>query len=481
MIANWEKREGNSRGATFVMGRTNPNASRRKTAMSIADDSGYLRRGIAYMAVGGGHAIEYYDWMLYGLLAAFFAPQFFPAGNPVTSTLNALAVFSAAFAARPLGAAMLGPLADRLGRKPMMLISVAAMSLCSFAIGSLPTFKSAGWNAAAALTALRLLQGLSNGVEIPLMSSYVVELAPEGRFGWYAGLMQVASNAGILLASFASFAITLILGNDGTASWGWRVPFWFGGILGLGVFWLRRNLPETLPKSERFSGRRTLVVWQDVRRHALALAATTFMIGGTLIMTYCWLSGLPTAAKAIFGQSGTVVFGMTTLLSTLVLLLCPLIGHIADHFGLGRMFVWTRLISIPLLFTTMLYDQRSVIAFVIVMLVGAILLPLALAFVNALVASLMPMEARVTGVGLGFALGVSLFGGSAPYLFVWFSSMGVFWVFPTYVGMVLLISVLLYVAAVRATGMYLDVDARERPEADDQRAILSLSTLESRT
>jgi MFS transporter, MHS family, alpha-ketoglutarate permease len=446
--------------------------------MSRADEKGYLRLGVAYIAVGGGHAIEYYDWMLYGLLAAFFAPQFFPAGNAVTSTLSALGVFSAAFAARPLGAAMLGPLADRLGRKPMMLISIAGMSLCSFAIGSLPTFKSAGWNAAAALTVLRLLQGLSNGVEIPLMSSYIVELAPKGRYGWYAGLMQVASNFGILLASSASFATTLALGNHGMSSWGWRIPFWFGGILGLGVFWLRRNLPETLPKNE-FSSRRTLVVWQGVGHHALALAATVFMIGGTLVLTYSWLSGLPTAAKAVFGQSGNIVFGMTTLLSALVLVLCPVVGWLADHFGLGRAFVWTRLVSIPLLFVTMLYDQRSVTAFVIVMLVGAILLPLALAFVNALVASLMPMGARVTGVGLGFALGVSLFGGTAPYLFVWLSAKGIFWAFPAYVGAVLLASVLLYLAAVRKTGTYLDVNARERPAARDQSATLSLSSLEA--
>jgi MFS transporter, MHS family, alpha-ketoglutarate permease len=326
-----------------------------------------------------------------------------------------------------------------------------------------------------------VLQGLSNGVEIPLMSSYVVELAPEGRFGWYAGLMQVASNFGILLASFASFAATLLLGSAGMSNWGWRIPFWVGGILGLGVFWLRRNLPETLPKSDRLSGRRTLVVWQGVGHHALALAATVFMIGGTLVLTYSWLSGLPTAAKAVFGQGGNIVFGMTTLLSALVLVLCPVVGRVADHFGLGRTFVWTRLLSIPLLFTTMLYDQRSVAAFVIVMLVGAILLPLALAFVNALVASLMPMGARVTGVGLGFALGVSLFGGTAPYLFVWLSAKGIFWAFPAYVGAVLLIGVLLYLAAVRTTGTYLDVNARERPEARDQSAALSLSSAEARS
>jgi MHS family alpha-ketoglutarate permease-like MFS transporter len=309
------------------------------------------------------------------------------------------------------------------------------------------------------------------------MSSYVVELAPKGRFGWYAGLMQVAANGGILIASLVVFVTTLLVGNDGMASWGWRIPFWIGGVLGLGVFWLRRNLPETLPKSET---RSTFTVWQDVGRHRLALAATIFMVGGTQVIAYCWLSGIPTAAKAVFGQSGGVVFGMTTLLSALVLVLCPVVGRVADYFGLGRSFVWSRLATIPLIFTIMLYTRPSVSTFVVVMLVGASVMPVALAFVNAVVAALMPMGSRVTGVGLGFALGVSLFGGTAPYLFVWLSSKGMFWAFPTYVGGLLLASVLLYLAALRTTGMYLDEYARDRPETFEQSVGLSLSPADPR-
>jgi MFS transporter, MHS family, alpha-ketoglutarate permease len=467
VIANkkYEKKNGKKRlGGMSAMGCRDPQT----TAQNAIGEIDKKYSGSAYVAVGGGHAIEYYDWMLYGFLAAFFAPQFFPASDTVASTLTAFEVFSAAFVARPLGAAILGPVADRFGRKPMLLISVGMMSFCSFAIGDLPTFKSIGWKAAAALAALRLLQGLSNGVEIPLVASYVVELTPKGRFGWYMGLVQLAGNSGILLASFACFSVTLLFGNDGMSNWAWRVPFWFGGLLGLGVLWLRRNLPETLPADVRSCDRRTRIVWRDVGRHAVALAATTFMIGGTLIVTYSWLSGLPAAAKAIFGQSGNIVFGMTTLLSALTLVLCPVVGRTADHFGLARMFVWTRLASVPLVFTVMLYQERSVVTFAIVMLVGAILLPFALAFINALVASLMPTEARVTGVGLGFALGVSLFGGTAPYLLIWLSSHGVFWAFPTYMAAVLVTGVLLYFAAVRVTGVYIETDVHETASANGQ-------------
>lgn len=267
-------------------------------------------------------------------------------------------------------------------------------------------------------------------------------------------MVQAWGNGGIVLASVAAFATTLVLGSQEVSSWGWRIPFWFGGALALGVFWLRRNLPETLATAERSAG--TRIVWRNMGRHRWALVATILMIGGTQVVTYCWLAGLPAAAKAIFGQSGTVVFGMTTLLSVLVLIFCPVIGVIADRFGLGPTFVWSRLISIPFLFLMMLYARPSESTFALVMLVGAVLLPFALSFIDAVVAAMMPTGVRVTGVGLGFSLGVSLFGGTAPYIMVWLSSKGIFWAFPTYAGTLLLISVLFYFVALKKTGMYID-------------------------
>jgi MHS family alpha-ketoglutarate permease-like MFS transporter len=407
-----------------------------------------------FIAVGGGQAIENYDWMLYGLLAAFFAPQFFPGTDVVDSTLRALAVFGVAFAARPLGAVLLGPFADRVGRKPMMLIAVGAMSLFSLIIGCLPTVSSVGWVAGLFLVILRLLQGLSIGVEQPLLSSYSVELAPEGRIGWYSGMMQSATHFGIMLASLVAFVCSLLLGDDGMMSWGWRVPFWIGGFLGLAVFWLRRGLPETLHSEQRDTDRSTRDVWQEVGRHRLALLAIVFIVAGTQVINYGWFSGIPSAARAVFGQSAVVIFGMTTLLSGIVLVLCPVAGHIADHFGIGRTFVWARLASIPLCAVILLYSYPTVGTFALVMLIGAVLLPFALSLFNAIAASLVPMGSRVTAVGLGYSIGVALFGGTASYVVVWLVSKGFLWVFPVYMGLLLLLGVILYLVTIRTTGLY---------------------------
>lgn len=424
-----------------------------------------------FVAVGGGQAIENYDWMLYGLVAAYLGPQFFPGGGPVASTLNALAVFGVAFAARPLGAVVFGPFADRLGRKPMMLLSVAAMSFFSFLMGLLPTAQNAGIWAGILLVALRLLQGLSIGVEQPLLASYGLEMAPKGREASYAGWLQLATQFGIVLASLTAFVCTSLLGDSGMGAWGWRIPFIVGGVLGLGVLWLRRDLPETVNREET-PHQSSVDVLRAVRANPMALLAIILVVGGTQVINYGWTSGLPSTARAVFGESGATVFGITTLLSVVVMVLAPAAGRIADHFGMGRAFVWTRLISVPFAFVLLAYATPGVAAFALAMAAGAVILPLAIAFFNAVSASLVPAGHRVTAVGLGYSLGVALFGGTASYLLVWLTSMNLYWVFPVYIAVLLVVGVIAYRASVKKTGLHDALYSTSQPDLyrHDQRA-----------
>jgi MHS family alpha-ketoglutarate permease-like MFS transporter len=405
------------------------------------------------LAVGGGQAIENYDWMLYGLVAAYLGPQFFPGEGVIQSTLSALAVFGVAFAARPLGAVVFGPLADRIGRKPMMLWSVGAMSVFSLLMGVLPTAEVLGVWSAVLLVLLRMLQGMSIGVEQPLLASYGLEMAKKGKEGWVAGLLQLYTQAGILLASLTAFVCVLIIGDEGMLNGGWRIPFIIGGVLGLGVLWLRRGLPETLDE-EKVEHKRSRDVLKSVGRTPLAIIAIIFVVGGTQVINYGWTSGLPSTARAVFGESGVTVFGITSLLTLIIMIMAPIAGRIADHFGMGRTFVWTRLLSIPFVFILLAYAEPGVVAFALAMAGGAIILPFALAFFNAISASLVPAGSRVTAVGLGYALGVALFGGTASYLLVWLSSQNLYWVFPVYIATILLLGVALFLASVRRHGMH---------------------------
>lgn len=405
------------------------------------------------LAVGGGQAIENYDWMLYGLVAAYIGPAFFPGEGIVQSTLTALAVFGVSFAARPLGALIFGPLADRIGRKPMMLWSVAAMSLFSLLMGVLPTAEQIGAWAGVLLVALRLLQGLSIGVEQPLLATYGLEDAPRGKEGFVASLLQICTYVGILFSQVLTFFFTLGLGDPGMAAGGWRWPFIVGGVLGLGVLWLRLGLPETLDQ-DSIEDRSKAGVLKEIGRTPLAIVAIIFVVGGTQVINYGWNSGLPNAARAVFGESGVTVFGITCLFTLILMIMAPVAGKIADHFGMGRAFVWTRLLSVPLVFVLLTYANPGVVAFAVAMAGGAIILPFALAFFNAVSASLVPAGSRVTGVGLGYSIGVAVFGGTASYLLVWLSSIHLFWVFPTYIAAILLVGVILFRMSVRKHGMY---------------------------
>jgi len=405
------------------------------------------------IAVGGGQAIENYDWMLYGLVAAYIGPVFFPGEGIIQSTLTALAVFGVSFAARPLGALIFGPLADRIGRKPMMLWSVAAMSVFALLMGVLPTADQIGPWAGVLLVALRLLQGMSIGVEQPLLATYGLEDAPDGKEGFYASLLQVCTYVGILASQVLTFIFTLAIGDEGMAAGGWRWPFIIGGVLGLGVLWLRRTLPETLDE-EKIEDSSKAGVLKEIGRTPLAIFAIIFIVGGTQVINYGWNSGLPNAARAVFGESGAMVFGVTCLFTIILMIMAPIAGRIADHLGMGRAFVWTRLISIPLVFVLLTYAEPGVVAFAVAMAGGAIILPFALAFFNAISASLVPAGSRVTAVGLGYSIGVAVFGGTASYLLVWLSSLGLFWVFPTYIAAILLIGVIMFVLSVRRHGMH---------------------------
>ena len=419
-------------------------------AMKLNDEKVNVRH---LLAVGGGQAIENYDWMLYGLVAAYIGPQFFPGEGAIQSTLSALAVFGVAFAARPLGALIFGPMADRIGRKPLMLWSVGAMSLFSLLMGIIPTSEAIGMWGAVLLVLLRMLQGMSIGVEQPLLASYGLEIAPKGREAWYAGLLQVCTYAGILLASLTAFVCTLVIGDQGMLDGGWRIPFILGGVLGLGVLWLRRSLPETLDVAT-VEHKRSRDVLKSVGRNPLAIVAIIFVVGGTQVINYGWTSGLPSTARAVFGESGVVVFGITSLLSVIIMIMTPVAGKIADHFGMGRTFVWTRLLSIPFVFILLAYAEPGAVAFALAMAGGAVILPFALAFFNAISAALVPAGQRVTSVGIGYSLGVALFGGTASYLLVWLSSLDLYWVFPVYIALILLIGVALFLLSVRRHGMH---------------------------
>lgn len=406
----------------------------------------------AMLGLGLGNTLEWYDWMIFGLLAAYIGPEFFAEQDPVSSTLDALAVFAVGFLVRPLGGVLLGNVADRIGRRRVMLWSVAVMAMTTLALGVLPTYDVIGVGAGFALLLLRILQGLSTGVEAPLSTAYAVELMPEGHEGRAAGYMSFFVNLGILLASLVSFITSYLIGGDAMSDWGWRVPILFGAAMSFFVFYLRRYLPESLHEEE--ASKSNGEVWSGVRKHWLGLAAIIAVVGAVQALNYAWNVGLPSLARGSFDEDPTTVFALTTTLGLILLIGSILTGRWADRVKLSRAFLIGRIAAIPSVFLMLLYAGPGIGMFAVVLLGGGIVLVLNMTLYNVVSTSLMPKYCRATGVGLGYGVAVAVFGGTASYLLVWLDSHGVSWLFPVYVALLSAISVVLYVLARRHSGTF---------------------------
>ena len=192
-----------------------------------------------------GTIFEWYDFYLYGLLAAIISAQFFSGVNETTGFIFALAAFAAGFAVRPFGAVLFGRIGDLVGRKYTFLVTMGIMGLSTFAVGLLPSYASAGVGAPVLLVALRLLQGLALGGEYGGAATYVAEHAPPGRRGLYTSFIQTTATLGLFAALLVVIAIRTWLGEEAFAAWGWRLPFLLSILLLAISLWSRMKLEES--------------------------------------------------------------------------------------------------------------------------------------------------------------------------------------------------------------------------------------------
>ncbi|WP_128946933.1 MFS transporter [Bradyrhizobium zhanjiangense] len=414
------------------------------------------------LGLGGGVALEFYDWQLYGFMAAFLSPHFFPATDPVVSLLAGLAVFGAGFAARPIGAALLGPIADRISHKAVMMIAVSAMALSSLIIAVLPGYKDLGITATIVLVTLRLVQGLAVGAEAGVANAIAIELAPAGQEGRYLGLINgTFIMVGSIGASLVAFLVSAAVSSDVMRDWAWRVPFGVGGVLGLLIIYLRQTLPETLvaramhrvDEDSRIQ-ETTGGVWKALWKARLSLFAAILVVGGVQIANYTYNFGLPNIANGVFKENSTYVYGIVTVMGAIWMVFSPAIGAFADKVKPSRAFVGMRLLLIPSFFLSLFYAENSILTFSIVMLVGGTLVGCNMAIYNFIATTLMPRNVRTTGVALGYAIGATVFGGTTPFLLLWLQRSNLSWVFPFYGTAIALLSILVYLIAKKRGGVY---------------------------
>ncbi|MFM2117421.1 MAG: hypothetical protein RL316_611 [Bacteroidota bacterium] len=194
--------------------------------------SGEPKKLISVIAASSvGTLIEWYDFYIFGSLAAVIATKFFPVGNPTLALLSTLATFAAGFVVRPFGALFFGRLGDLVGRKYTFLLTLVLMGLSTFLIGCIPSYETIGYLAPVLVLILRLLQGLALGGEYGGAATYVAEHAPVGKRGFWTSWIQTTATAGLFLSLLVIITVKRNLSAEEFAGWGWRIPFWISIIM----------------------------------------------------------------------------------------------------------------------------------------------------------------------------------------------------------------------------------------------------------
>ncbi len=368
--------------------------------------------------------VEWYDWYAYSAFSLYFARSFFPPASQTAQLLNAAAVFAVGFLMRPVGGWIMGRYADRRGRRAALATSVLLMSAGSLIIACTPGYATIGLAAPGLLLFARLLQGISVGGEYGASATYLSEMAGERHRGFWSSFQYVTLISGQLIALVVLLTLQSLLGATALEAWGWRIPFVIGALLAGVALWLRRSLDET-PAFRTQSGNARATV-ATLLQYPRQIATVVGLTAGGTVAFYTFTTY---AQKFLVNTAGFTKgdASRVSAISLVVFMLTqPLVGALSDRVGrrpvLMGFGILGSLFTVPLL--TALGGARSDGA-AIGLLILALLAVSGYTAINAVVkAELFPTEIRALGVGLPYAIAVSVFGGTAEYLALWAKSIG---------------------------------------------------------
>ena len=412
----------------------------------LADVSRRLR---AIFVGSIGNLVEWYDFYAYAAFALYFASSFFPGTDPVVQQLNAAILFAFGFIVRPIGGWLFGHLADHYGRRMALMLSVLLMCFGSLMIAVSPTYASIGVGAPVLLGLARMIQGLSLGGEYGTSATYLTEVADERHRGFYSSFQYVTLIGGQLCAVVVLLLLQQVfLTTAQLKAWGWRIPFLIGALLALTALLMRRNLHET----DDFVTAKSVVKRRESSLRALfnypreVLVVVGLTMGGTTAF-YTYTTYMQKFLKLSVGLTDKQTTMVTAGSLVFALILQPLYGALSDRIGRKPLLIWFgvtgTLGTVPLLYSLQ-STKSALVAFLLIstawLIVGGY------TSINAVVkAELFPTKVRATGVGLPYAVTVSIFGGTAESIALWFKSIGHETWFYYYLTAVIAVSLIVYV------------------------------------
>ncbi|MGY3490134.1 MFS family permease [Bradyrhizobium sp. USDA 4011] len=426
------------------------------------------------VAASVGNIIEWYDFYIFGSLAAVLSVKFFEQSHPVAALLSTIALFTAGFLIRPLGAFLFGWMGDRVGRKYTFLITLSGMGLGTGAIGLIPTYQSIGLTAAFVLFGLRMIQGLCLGGEYGGAITYVAEHVPDDRRGYYTGWLQTSPTLGIVVSLAVIVLTRTWAGNQAFDEWAWRVPFLVSFVLVAIAIYIRLQLQETPIFQEiKARGQMTRNPWREAflsTNIKYILIAIVVLIGQGVV----WYSGQFWALYFLQQVSKVDPVTSAYIVGTALLIATPSLiffGWLSDQIGrksviLGGMllaaltyyplYLWLGMVTQP---GHINYPVAVFIIFILVCYVGMVYGP-----VGAFLAEFFPARIRYTSVSVPYHIGNGWGGGLVPFItsaaFAATGSIGYALIYPIVVPAVCFVIALVIMPETRKTRIWEQIEAR---------------------
>lgn len=423
--------------------------------MTAAD----MRRRVKMIFLGSaGNLVEWYDFYAYAAFALYFAPSFFPNTDPVVQQLQAALLFAFGFIVRPIGGWLFGHFADRYGRRNALTTSVLLMCMGSLIIAVSPTYAQIGIWAPVILAVARVIQGLSLGGQYGTSATYLSEVAHPKHRGFFSSFQYVTLIGGQLTAILVLLILQKVfLSPDEIRAWGWRIPFYIGGALAIFTAVMQKQLHETeqfvaAKKEADRTGKKIGGIRQLLKYPKEIAIVVGLTMGGTTAF-YTYTTYMQKYLKLSVGLNDE----QTTLVTagSLIFALClqPLYGALSDKIGRRPLLIFFgvcgTLFTIPILTTLQTASGPWQSFFLIAC---AWIIVSGYTSINAVVkAELFPTAVRAIGVGLPYALTVSIFGGSAESVALYFKTIGHEQWFYYYLTGIIATSLLVY-AFMRDTG-----------------------------
>lgn len=373
-----------------------------------------------------GSMIEWYDFFIFGSLAAILARQFYPPNNPTASFLETLATFAVGFAVRPIGALFFGRIGDRLGRKKAFLATLVIMGASTCAIGLLPSYSAIGVLAPIVLVTLRLVQGLALGGEYGGAAVYVAEHAPEGRRGFYTSFIYTTATVALLASLLVILATRRVMGESAFAAWGWRIPFLVSSILVAISYYVRRKLDESpMFTALKARGETSASPIREAFGSSRWKLMLTLLFGVVAGHAVTWYTGqfyalffLQTVLKVPFGAAYTavtiaLVFGTPCFV---------IFGALSDRVGrkpiimLAFALAATTLYPVYHLMTRAATGVPNIPALSALIFYQVVLAAMCTGPLGALLVEAFPTKVRYTGVSFVHHAGTGWFGGFLPLI-----------------------------------------------------------------